>query len=299
MDQLEAMRAFVTVAESPSLSAAARRLGTPVASISRKLAALESHLGARLLTRSTRKMALTEPGERYVAECQRILDALDEADRVVSAGEQDVSGNLAVTAPVAFGRLHVVPVVAEMMRAHPALRVQLTLADRVIEMIGEGVDVAVRIAELPDSTLQARRVGTVARILCASPDYLSERGAPETPEGLAVHDCIAAANVATVTRWPFRTRHQTRSVEVQPKLTISTAEAAIDAAAAGLGITRVYSYQAAAAIAEGRLVRVLEGFEPAAVPVQVVHGEGRSPRAKVREFVKLAATRLRERLADV
>lgn len=298
MDQLDAMRVFVTVAEGPSLSAAARRLGAPVASLSRKLTALETHLGARLLSRSTRKMALTEAGERYVAECRRILEALDDADRGVAAGAHAVSGSLAVTAPVAFGRIHVVPIVAELMRAQPALRVQLTLADRVAEMIGEGVDVAVRIAELPDSSLQARRVGSVARILCASPAYLRERGTPETPGALVAHDCIAAANAIAATRWSFGTHEKrtdrSHSVEVRPRLTVSTAEAAVDAASAGLGITRVYSYQAAAAISQGRLVRVLERFEPAVVPVHVIHGEGRSPRPKVRAFVQLAVSRLRD-----
>lgn len=296
MDQLEAMRVFVAVARDGSLSSAGRRLGIPVATVSRKLAALERHVGVRLLSRTTRRTALTEAGRRYLDTCQRVLTQIEEADRSLSGEEQELHGVLAVTAPVAFGRLYVLPVVAEFLRAHPRLDVRLALDDRNLEMIDAGIDVAVRIGPLPDSSLVATRAGSIRSLTCASPGYLRERGRPVRPEDLASHDCITFSVLASPERWSFPAGRGTRSVAVRSRLAVTTAEAAIDAAAAGLGVTRVLSYQAAAAIAAGRLVPILERFEPAPVPVNVLHGEGRAPRAKVREFVGLAALRLRAAL---
>ena len=296
MDQLDAMRTFVAVARGGSLSSAGRTLGIPVANVSRKLAALEQHVGARLLSRTTRRMALTDAGRRYLDACQRLLAALDDADRSVSGEEQEVYGALAVTAPLVFGRLHVVPVVAEFLRTHPRVDVRLALADHNVEMIAEGIDVAVRIGALPDSSLVAARVGSVRRITLASPDYLRERGAPGRPEDLAAHDCITFTGLASPERWSFPTRRGSTRVAVRSRLAVTTAEAALDAAAAGLGVTRVLSYQAAAALASGRLAVILERFEPPAIPVSVLHGEGRAPRRKVREFVGHAVPRLRTAL---
>jgi DNA-binding transcriptional LysR family regulator len=293
VDQLGAMRVFVAVARGGSLSSAARALGVPVATVSRKIAALEEHVSARLLSRTTRRMALTDAGRRYLDACQRVLAEIEDADRRMSGEERELHGALTVTAPIVFGRLHVLPVVAEFLRAHPRVDVRLTLADRNVEMIDEGVDVAIRIGALPDSSLVATRVGSVRRIACASPDYLRERGTPALPEDLASHDCITFTVLASPERWSFSTKRGLRSVVVRSRLAVTTAEAAIDAAAAGLGVTRVLSYQAAAAIAAGRLAPILERFEPAAVAVSVLHGEGRAPRPKVRAFVELSTTRLR------
>jgi DNA-binding transcriptional LysR family regulator len=297
MDQLEAMRVFVAISETGGLSAAGRALGVPVAGVSRKLAALEAHLGARLVTRTTRRVALTEPGRRYLETCRRVLAEIEAADRGAAADAREPQGTLAVTAPVVFGRLHVVPVVVELLRCHPRLDVRLVLDDRNVDLIEAGLDVAVRIGALPDSALVATRVGAVKRIACASPAYLRARGTPSQPEQLAAHDCIAFDAVTSPDHWAFPSKRGLRSVVVRPRLAVGHAEAALDAASAGLGVTRVLSYQAAAAIAAGRLTPILERFEPPALPVHVIHAEGRAPRPKVRAFVSLAAARLRAALA--
>jgi DNA-binding transcriptional LysR family regulator len=296
VDQLDAMRAFAAIAQAGSFSAAARALGAPVASVSRKLAALEAHVGARLVSRTTRRTALTEVGRRYLETCQRVLAQIDEADRAAAGEARELLGSLTVTASVAFGRLYLLPVVTEFLRAHPRVDVRLALADRNLEWIEEGLDLAVRIGALADSSLVATRVGTVRRITCASPDYLRRRGTPAQPEDLVAHDCVSFEGPASLGRWSFPSRRGARAVSVRSRLTVTTAEAAVDAAASGLGVTRVLSYQAAEALAAGRLTRILERFEPPALPVSVIHAEGRAPRPKVRAFVALAAARLRSAL---
>jgi len=280
VDQLDSMRAFAAIAQAGSFSAAARALGAPVASVSR----------------TTRRTALTEVGRRYLETCQRVLAQVDEADRSAASDAREPQGVLTVTAPVAFGRLHVVPVVSEFLRAHPQVDVRLTLADRNLEWVDEGLDVAVRIGALPDSSLVAAKVGVVRRIACASPDYLRRRGTPAQPEDLAAHDCVSFEPLSSSTRWSFPSRRGARAVPIHSRLTTTTADAAVDAAASGLGIARVLSYQAAEAIAAGRLARILERFEPPALPVSVLHAEGRAPRPKVRAFVALATARLRAAL---
>jgi len=293
VDQLDAMRVLVAVGKCGSLSSAARALGVPVATASRKLAALEEHLGVRLLSRTTRKMSFTEAGQRYLETCRRVVAEVEDADRNLSGDARDLAGKLTVAAPVVFGRLHVLPIIVEFLRTHRGIDVRLALADRIVEMIDEEIDVAIRIAALPDSSLVAARVGTIRRITCASPVYLRERGVPGRPEDLASHDCITFTMLGSPERWSFPNRGAMRSVVVRSRLSVTTAEAAIDAAVAGLGVARVLSYQAAGAIAAGKLQVILERFEPEAVPVSVIHGEGRRPRAKVREFVDLATRRLR------
>lgn len=296
LDQLDAMRVFAAVAQGGSLSAAARALGTPVASVSRKLTALESHTGARLLSRTTRKMALTDAGRRYLETALRVIALIDAADQGLASDARELGGALTVTAPVVFGRLHVLPVVGEFLRSHPRVDVRLSLADRNLEWIDHELDVAIRIGALPDSSLVATRVGSVRRVTCASPSYLRERGTPAAPEDLAAHDAIAFTMLSPGGRWSYFGRRGARSIAVRSRLSVTTAEAAVDAAVAGLGVTRVLSYQAAAELAAGRLVAVLERHEPPAIPVHVLHGEGGAPRAKVRAFTTLAAKRLREAL---
>ena len=297
MDQLDAMRVFLALADAGSFSAAARQLGVPVASVSRKLQALEAHLGAKLVSRTTRKMALTEAGRRYVATSERIVSDIEASDAAVTRADADMRGTLAVTAPIAFGRRHVVPVAAEYLRAHPGMDLRLSLSDRLVGMIDEGVDVAVRIASLPDSSLLASRVGAVRTVTCASPEYLAKRGAPDLPGDLAGHDCILAGRRPPA-RWSFPAGGGRCSVPVRARMVVTTAEAAVDAAIAGLGVARVLSYQTADAVDSGRLELVLERHEPPALPVSVVHGEGRTPRPAVRAFVSLAAKRLRQALRE-
>ena len=293
MDQLEAMRCFLAIEEHGSLSAVARALGIPLASVSRRLAALERQLGARLVARSTRRLALTAAGKRYAQRCREILLALASAESEARGDAATPQGVLAVAAPLAFGRLHVLPLVQETLREWPALAVRLELADRNVDLIEEGIDVAVRIGALADSSLRAIRVGSVRRIVCASPGYLAERGAPASPEALAAHDCIAVTTLGPGDRWRFAGG---RSVSVKVRLGVSSNETAVDAAAAGIGIARVLSYQADVALRARALVPLLEAFEPAPLPVHLLHGEGRTPSPKARVFLELATRRLRRTL---
>jgi DNA-binding transcriptional LysR family regulator len=293
LDRIEAMTVLVAVAETGSLSAAGRRLGQPLSTVSRKLADLEAHLNARLLLRGARQATLTEAGEAHVAACRRILADLAEAERAAAGEYGTPRGDLVVTAPVVFGRLHLLPVVSAFLREHPAVNVSLTLADRILHLTDDHVDAALRIGPLPDSSLVARRLGTVRRVICASPAYLAARGTPLVPGDLAAQDCISFTALGPPERWMIGEQ----AVAVRPRLAVNTAEAAIDAAVAGLGITRVLSYQVAAACREGRLVTLLDAFAPAPVPVSLVHvGQGRMPQ-KLRAFLDFAAPRLRAALA--
>jgi DNA-binding transcriptional LysR family regulator len=295
MDQLDAMRNFVAIAERGSLSAAARALAAPVASVSRKLAALERHVGVRLVARSTRKIALTAAGERYLGRAREILAAVALADAESAGSAGTLVDTLSVSAPVAFGRLHVLPIVCELLGENPRIDVCLQLDDRNVDLIEERVDVAVRIGPLADSALTAARVGAVRRVVCASPAYLAAHGTPDTPEDLGSHACLAGTTLGRGDRWLF---DGGRRVAVRARLGVTSNEAVVDAAIAGLGIARVLSYQAAAALESGALVRILERFEPAPLPVQLIHGEGRSARPALRAFVGLASKRLRARLRE-
>lgn len=297
MDRLEATRVFVAVADAGSLSAAARRLELPLPTVSRKLAALEAHLGAQLLTRTTRRLALTEAGRRYLDAGRRILADMDAAERTVGGMIETPRGRLGVTAPYVFGRLHVLPVVNAFLAAWPEVDVRLLLVDRVVDLVDEGLDLSVRIGPLPDSGLVAARIGTIGRYVCAAPDYLDRYGTPQVPGDLADHPCIAFSIASAVDSWPFPIGGRTVAVPIRTRLIVSTAEAATEAAEAGLGITRVLSYQAAPGVAAGRLRRILVPFEPSPAPVSLVHPEGRLMPAKVRAFLDFAAPRLRRALA--
>jgi len=298
MDRLEAMSILVAAVEAGSLSAASRRLGTPLATVSRKVSALEAHLGTRLLTRSSRRLRLTEAGESYVAACKRILDEVEEAERAAAGEYSAPRGDLIVTAPVVFGRLHVLPVVAEFLTAYSEIDVRIVLTDRVLNLFEEPVDVAVRIGDLPDSSLLATRVGAIRPVVCASPAYFAARGTPQRPGDLAAHDCVTFEVLTAPDAWTFPIGKSQTSVAIHSRLVVTTAEAAIDAAIAGVGITRVLSYQVASAIRAGLLALALEAFEPAPWPVSLVHGGGRVLPLKVRAFLDFAVARLRTRLAD-
>jgi DNA-binding transcriptional LysR family regulator len=296
MDRLDAMTILLAVVETGSLSAASRQRGIPLATVSRKIAELEGHLGTRLLHRSNRQVTLTDAGRSYVDACRRILEEVDEAERAAAGEYSAPKGELSVTAPVVFGRLHVLPVVVAFLQAHDAIDLRLVLTDRVVNLTEDHVDVAVRIGALPDSNLIAVKVGAIRRVVCASPAYLARRGTPATPQALRGHDCVTFEGLGSPRTWTFTGRKGELSVPIHSRLSVTTAEAALDAAVAGLGVTRVLSYQAAAAIRAGGLQVVLEAFEPAPWPVHLIYvGQGLLPR-KLRAFLDFAAPGLRARI---
>ncbi|BCG03247.1 LysR family transcriptional regulator (plasmid) [Paraburkholderia sp. PGU19] len=293
------MSILVAVVDSGSLSAAARRLGMPLATVSRKVGELESHLKTRLIQRTTRQLSLTEAGASYVAACRRILDEIAEAERAATGEYASPKGELVVTAPVVFGRLHVVPVVAEFLAHYPEIDVSLVLTDRVVHLMEEQADVAIRIGELPDSTLMATRVGTVRRVVCASPAYLATHGVPVKPRDLAAHECITFEVLASTRAWVFGSGKSEVSVPVHSRLAVNTAEAAIAAAMLGVGLVRVLSYQVADAIRDNALSVVLDAFESAPLPISLVH-KGQTPLPlKLRAFLDFVAPRLRSRTSRI
>jgi DNA-binding transcriptional LysR family regulator len=297
MDRFESMSILVAVVEAGSLSAAGRRLGMPLATVSRKVGELESHLKTRLLHRTTRQLSLTEAGSSYVAACRRILEEIGEIERAATGEYAAPKGDLVVTAPVVFGRLHVVPVIAEFLAQYPEINVRMVLMDRVAHMMDEHVDVAVRIGELPDSTLVAAGVGKIRRIVCASPAYLVAHGVPAKPRDITAHQCITFEALASAPCWVFGAGKSALSVPVRPRLEVNTAEAAIDAAILGVGLTRVLSYQAANAIRNNALCVVLEAFESAPLPIHLVHmGQAPLP-LKLRAFLDFVTPRIRARMS--
>lgn len=297
MDRLDAMSLFVATVEAGSLSAASRRLGIPLATVSRRLSDLEKHLRTRLLNRSTRRLTLTDAGQAYLVACRRILNEVSEAERAAAGEYISPTGELVVTAPVVFGRLHVLPIVTGFLAAYPDVNIRLTLSDRITQLVDEHIDLAVRIGELPDSAMVATRVGSIRRITCASPDYFARHGTPSRPEEIAGRDCITFEGLAAPAAWSFVIGKSETLVPVRSRLQVNTAEAAIDAAIAGLGLAKVLSYQADAAVRGGKLSVVLEAFEPPPWPVSLVHaGQGRLP-VKLRAFLDFAAPRLKERLS--
>lgn len=296
MDRLESMSVLIAVVEAGSFSAAARRLGMPLATVSRKIGELEAHLKTRLLHRTTRQLALTETGQSYVAACRRILEELGEAERAATGEYASPKGDLVVTAPVVFGRLHVVPVIAEFLAAYPEIDIRLMLADRFMHLMDEHVDVAVRIGTLPDSTLVATGVGTIRRVMCASPAYLAEHRAPAKPADLAAHRCITFEGIESARVWAFGSGKSALSVPIHSRLVVNTADAAIAATLLGVGITRVLSYQIADALRDKTLRIVLERFEPEPLPIHLVH-RGQAPLPlKLRAFLDFVTPRLRLRM---
>ncbi len=296
MDRLEAMSVLVAAVDTGSLTAASRRLGMALPSVSRKLADLEAHLGTRLLARTTRRLEPTEAGIAFVQSCRRVLGEVEEAERR-AAGEQSVPrGELLATAPIVFGRLHVLPVVNEFLGLYPEIDIRLVLSDRNISLIEDHIDLAVRIGGLSDSSLVAARVGEVRRVVCASPAFLDRHGIPAKPGDLAGLAAVIFEGPGATPAWQFGNGKGGR-VAVHPRLSVNTAEAALDAAIAGVGLTRVLSYQAEEPVRRGLLRLVLEAFEPAPQPVSIVHqGQGPVP-ARLRTFLDFAASRLRQRLA--
>ena len=299
MDRLEAMSLLLSVVEAGSLTAAGRKLGVPLPTVSRKISDLEAHLNTRLLIRSTRKLALTDSGAAYVAAARRILDEVSEAERAASDGHAAPRGDLVITAPVVFGRLHVLPVIAEFLTRWPEINVRLVLADRNLHLIDDHIDIAVRIGALADSALVATQVGAARSVVCGSPAYFAAHGAPNKPEDLSALTAVTFDPLSSSQHWIFRDPKSKRELRapVRSRLSVNTAEAAIDGAAAGLGVTRVLSYQVEQAVTDGRIQIVLSEYEPAPSAVSLIHaGQGLTP-LKVRMLLNFAAPRLRARLA--
>jgi DNA-binding transcriptional LysR family regulator len=299
MDRTDGIAVFVEVADHGSFAEAARRLGRSPAAVTRAVAELEARLGVRLLTRTTRAVSTTEAGERFLGGAKRVLADLDEIERAAAGEGTAPRGELRLTAPILFGRLHVLPIVTEFLDRFPDVRVALTLIDRPVDLVEEGLDVAVRIGALAESSAVATRVGAVRRIVVASPDYLAQRGTPQVPADLQAHAVVAFSGIAGVEHWVFREAAGDASVAIRPRLVVTTAEAAIDAAKAGFGITRVLSYQAAEDVARGSLLRVLPAYEGDDVPIHLVYPGGRHPPPKLRAFLDFTMPRLRRRCGAI
>lgn len=293
MDRLHFMAVFVAVAETGSFAAAARRLHTSPPAVTRAVTALEQHLGVRLLSRTTRVVRLTEAGGRYLDDARRILGEIDEAEQAAAGINAEPRGRLSITAPLLLGKMFVMPALVDFLQAHPKVEASALLLDRVVNLVEEGVDVGVRIGHLPDSSMLAVRVGQVRGVLCASPEYVARHGAPATPQDLSEHTIISAAGFAPTTEWRFPTGKETVAVRVRPRLTVTSNDAAIEAARRGFGIARLFSYQVAPYIASGQLVHVLGEFDGAPLPIHVLHREGRGTAGKVRALVDFLAERLR------
>jgi DNA-binding transcriptional LysR family regulator len=301
MDRLEAMSILIASVEAGSFSAAGRKLGVPLPTISRKVSELEAHLKTRLLVRSTRKLTLTDAGAAYLAACRRILEQVGDAERTASGEYVAPKGDLILTAPIVFGRLHVLPVVNAFLADFPDINVRMVLSDRNVHLVDDQVDMAVRIGTLPDSSMVATRVGSVCRVVCASPGLLAAHGTPKTPADLAGLPCVTFDGPVAGSAWTFASpdRKREQSVPVRSRLSVNTAEAAIDAAIAGTGLTQVLSYQAARAVADGKLRLVLREFERDPIPVSLIHaGHGLLP-LKMRSFLEFAVPRLRRSLTGV
>ncbi|MFP5300581.1 LysR substrate-binding domain-containing protein [Cobetia sp. SIMBA_158] len=292
MDRLQTLEVFVAVADAESFAAGSRALGMSAPSVTRGINALETRLGARLFTRTTRRVRLTEIGERYLADARRILAELQAAEDGVSGAATRPTGVLRITCPTEFGRLHVMPLLMEYLERYPEMRAEVVMVDRVVNMIEEGFDIAVRIGSLPSSGLSALRVGSVRLVVCGSPSYFAREGTPDSLEALAGLRIVAASNMNASKEWRFGHTGE-HAIRVSPRLTMSSIAACIEAARSGWGITRVLSYQVGEDLAAGRLQAVLEELEPPPLPIHLLHSEGRGAVAKVRTFLDFAAERLR------
>jgi DNA-binding transcriptional LysR family regulator len=299
MDRLDAMSTFLAVVEAGSLSAAARQMKTPLTTVSRKVSELESHLRIKLFNRSSRQLVLTDAGSSYLAACKRILADVTEAERMASGEFTAPTGELTVTAPVNLGRTHLIPILADFLKTYPDIRTNLILTDRVQSLFQEQVDVGLRIGALPDSSLIAVPVGTTRSVVCANPTYLATRGTPRKPEDLAGHDCISYPAIMSPDVWTFAVGKTTVAVPVRPRLVVSNAEAACDAACAGVGITIALSYHFNSGLKCGSLTTLLDEFRPPTMPVNFVYTADKFLPIKVRAFLDFAAPRLKRVLAEL
>lgn len=292
MDRWQAMKVFVKVAESGGFAEAARQLNMSPPAVTRAVASLEEAIGARLLLRTTRSVKLTQSGAAYFEDCRRILADMAEAEALAAGAHTSPTGVLTVTSPVLFGQMYVLPILTAFLDAHPAVRGRALFVDRMVNIIDEGVDVAVRIGHLTDSDFRAVRVGSVRRVICGAPAYLEKHGVPATPSDLKDHTIIASTGAWSSLDWGFGPQHKD-VVTVSPRLSCNTNEAAMSAAIQGWGLTRLLSYQIGPALMEGRLHTVLSDYEEEPLPIHIVHGEGRHASAKVRAFVDAATASLK------
>ena len=295
MDRIDSVAVFSEVAERASFTEAARRLNRSPAAVTRAVAELEARLGVRLLDRTTRSVSVTEAGQRFLAGARRELADLAEIEQAAMGQGSAPRGELRVTAPIVFGRRHVLPLVTDFLARYPDVSMRLTLLDRPVNLVEEGFDVAIRIGTLPDTSAIATRAGSLRRIVAASPDYLKRRGEPKTPGDLGDHDTIAFLGIESMERWRFNNGE----ARIRPRLSVNTAEAAIDAAKASFGITRVLSYQVVDALSDGSLVRLLRDYETEPTPVHALYPSGRHPPPKLRAFLDELVPRLRQRVEGI
>ena len=297
MDRIVEMNAFVAVAQAHSFSEAAKNLGVSPSSVTRSVSALETRLGARLLQRSTRSMHLTDAGRHFLDDARRILAQIEQAEQGASQSAMVTRGTLGVTAPVLFGEMFVQPVLREFLTLHPLLSAQLLLLDRVVNIVEEGIDIALRIGRFDDSSLQTVELGFVRRMLVAAPSYLARHGTPQTPADLSAHRITQSIGNNASPNWVFASGATTKAVRVEPALTVNTLRAAIDSAREGWAITRALSYQVQEDVLAGTLHPLLVEFEPPTLPVCLVFPSSRRPSAKLMAFVELASERIAARLS--
>lgn len=291
MDQLHLMRVYVAVAENEGFAAAARFLNMSPPAVTRAIASLEEHLGIKLLARTTRHVRATDVGLRYLEDARRILQDVELANEAAIGINSEPKGDLSITAPVLFGQKHVMPVVVEYLNRFPEANVNAAFLDRTVNLLEEGFDVGIRIGELADSSMRARKIGEVELILVASPDYLAKTGRPVSPKDLKHHTIISSSSNNFSRDWLFTHNGDKTKLHIQPRLTVTTNQSAIEAAKAGLGITRAVSYQVVEERKDNRLVTVLEPYQPAPLPIHIIHRESRFSSSKVRSFIDLMAER--------
>lgn len=291
MDRWQAMRVFVKVAETESFARTARELHLSAPAVTRLVAALEELVGARLLVRTTRSVRPTEAGARYLQDCRRILADIGEAELAAAGHYAKPVGTLTITAPLLFGQLHVLPLLLDYLERYPQMRARTFFVDRPVNIVEEGMDVALRIGHLPDSGFTAIQVGRVRRVVCAAPAYLQAQGVPATPAALREHRILACQSAWASLEWRFAGGQR---VMVDPQLLCNTNEATITAARSGQGLTRALHYQVAPALTEGELQIVLAEHEEAPLPIHLIYPEGRQAPAKVRAFIDLAVAALRD-----
>lgn len=297
MDRLDAMSVVIAVTETGSFSAASRKLKTPVASVSRKVSELETRLKAELFQRSSRRMTLTAAGRSYIEACKRIIEQVDEAEREVSGEYRSPKGDLVVTAPWALGHMHLLPIALEFMDTYPEIALRLVFTDSIIDMVGENIDVSIRIGVLPDSSMIATRIGSIRLVLCASPEYLAEHGRPTKPDDLRDHHSVTVDDAVAPPAWRFMQGTRAIVTPIRSRLCVNTSEAAIEAAIAGAGLARVMSYKMEAARRAGKLCIILDAFEPEPLPVHIVYVQRRLMPLKLRAFLSWVTPRLKARLA--
>lgn len=300
MDKFRMMKTFIAVAEAGSLSAAARSLSEPLTNVSRQMAQLEHQLGFTLVNRTSRVAVLTPEGEEYLIAARNVLDELDHAEARISEKVKGYSGNLVITAPVTLGRSHVLPVLNDFLRVYPKVTVRVEFLDRSMDMVEEGIDLAIRVGKLGDCGLLSVNVGNLRPVVCASPGYLERHGEPSSVAELANHDCVIFNGGFGDFRWTFSSAEfGANSVRLRPRLSVNAVEAAVSCAEADMGITRLLSYQVYSSVMEGRLVEILPQFDDSQIPVHMLRLQKRQTRSLVEEFVGFAAPRLRARLLNV